>query len=80
MKILKKISKKILKKNEKKSFYKIVSVILFVFSGVVFISPIGDISASLVFNLICFINMIFLIINDSNKIKNKTEKEVKLYE
>ena len=75
-----KILKKIFKKNGKKSFYKIISVILFVFSGVVFMSPIGDISVSLVFNLICFINMVFLIINDSNKIKNKTEKEVKFYE
>lgn len=75
-----KILKKIFKKNEKKSFYKIVSVILFVFSGVILMSPISDISVSLVFNLICFINMVFLIINDSNKIKNKTEKEVKFYE
>lgn len=71
---------KILKNIFKKSFYKIVSIILFIFSGIIFMSPIGDISVSLVFNLICFINMIFLIINDSNKIKNKTDKEVKFYE
>lgn len=71
---------KILKNIFKKSFYKIVSIILFISSGVIFMSPIGDISVSLVFNLICFINMIFLIINDSNKIKNKTDKEVKFYE
>ena len=71
---------KILKKIFKKTIYKVVSVILFIFSGALLMSPISDASVSLVFNLICFINMIFLIINDSNKIKNKTEKEVKFYE